>query len=70
MRGRSSFWFLMIAGDLLVAGIVLVIIGDDTLDVVGFVCLGAGLIALTSWAFYAIGRSEDRARERETNPLA
>ena len=70
MGGRASIWFLMIAGDLIVAGIVLAVVGDGTLDIVGFACGGAGLVLLAAWAFYAVGRSEDRARERETNPLA
>ncbi len=70
MRGRFSFLFLMVAGDLIIAGIVLAILGDDALDIVAFASGGLGLVLLAAWAFYAVGRSEDRARERETNPLA
>jgi hypothetical protein len=49
-----------------VAGIALIWIGDDfsALEIVGFVLLGLGAIALMALAFYAVGRSEDLDREQ------
>ncbi len=39
------------------------------LDVVGITIGGIGLVGVISAAFYAIGLSEDRAREHEDGPL-
>ena len=49
---------------LVVAGIVLLAATDGTAEVIGFACLGLGAVAGTALAFYAVGRSEDVARER------
>ena len=49
---------------LLLAGTVLAIVGDGKADVAAFGIGGAGAIALTALAFYAVGRSEDRDREQ------
>lgn len=49
---------------LFVAGIVIAIFADGTGDVVGFAVGGAGAVLLVALAFYAVGRSEDRDRER------
>ena len=51
----------------LVVGIVLLVVtgGDGTGGVIGFGLMGLGAVGLTALAFYAVGRSEDRARERE-----
>jgi membrane protein implicated in regulation of membrane protease activity len=57
---------LLIALGLLVGAIVLGLASTDTtLDGVAYLMFGiAGVLAVAS-AFYAVGRSEDRARERE-----
>jgi hypothetical protein len=47
---------------LVVAGIVLAALGDDTLDVIAIALAGLGLVGLVSWAFYEVGASEDRDR--------
>ena len=47
---------------LVVAGIGLAVAG---VPVVAFALVAAGLILLTSWAFYEVGLSEDRDRLRE-----
>ena len=47
---------------LLVAGIVLAILGAK---IVAFALAAIGLVGLVSWAFYEVGRSEDRERERQ-----
>lgn len=49
---------------LLVAGVVIAIVADGKGDVVGFGVGGAGAVLLVGLAFYAVGRSEDRDRER------
>ena len=49
---------------LLVAGIVIASVGDGKADAIGFGIGGAGAILLVGLAFYAVGRSEDRDRER------
>jgi O-antigen/teichoic acid export membrane protein len=49
---------------LLVAGIVVAAVADGKGDVVGFGVGGAGAVILVALAFYAVGRSEDRDRER------
>ena len=50
-----------------VAGIALLAATDGTLEIAGFALLGLGLVAATALAFYAVGRSEDVARERGTD---
>jgi hypothetical protein len=55
----------IVAGVVLVlAGIVIGIVADGKGDVVGFGVGGAGAVLLVGLAFYAVGRSEDRDRER------
>lgn len=49
---------------LLVAGLVVAAVTDDKGDAIGFGIGGAGAILLVGLAFYAVGRSEDRDRER------
>ena len=51
-------------GALAVVGIVLLATTDGTVEVIGFACLGLAAVAGTALAFYAVGRSEDAARER------
>jgi hypothetical protein len=50
---------------LAVLGLVCVIFGGDILDPIGIVLAGAAAVGGVSLAFYAVGRSEDRAREAE-----
>jgi 1,4-dihydroxy-2-naphthoate octaprenyltransferase len=38
------------------------------LDVIAITIGGIGLVGIISAAFYAVGQSEDRAREREQRP--
>ena len=52
---------------LLVAGVVIGVVADGKGDVVGFAVGGAGAVMLVGLAFYAVGRSEDRDRERRPN---
>ena len=48
-----------------VAGIVLLAVSETTVpDSIGFALVGLGGILLTGMLFYAVGRSEDRERER------
>ncbi len=49
---------------LLAAGVVIGAVADGKGDVVGFAVGGAGAVLLVGLAFYAVGRSEDRDRER------
>jgi drug/metabolite transporter (DMT)-like permease len=49
---------------LIVVGIVLLATTDGTAEVIGFACLGLGAVLGTALAFYAVGRSEDVARDR------
>jgi hypothetical protein len=58
--------WLIIGVALLVAGIAIGAIADGKGDVAGFGVGGAGLILLVGLAFYAVGRSEDLERERES----
>jgi hypothetical protein len=61
----SPIWVLAVAA-LIIAGIILLVAtgGDGTAGVVGFGLLGLGAVVGTALAFYAVGRSEDIARER------
>jgi Na+/melibiose symporter-like transporter len=57
----------VIAGLVLLAvGILVSVVGNSSSAwfVVGLVLVGLGAIALASTFFYAVGRSEDRDRER------
>ena len=49
---------------LVVAAIVLAAVASGTADVVAVALGGLGVVGLTSWAFYEVGASEDRERER------
>ena len=49
---------------LLVIGIVVIIAGSGTADVVGGGIIAAALVVAVSLAFLEVGLSEDRARER------
>ena len=56
----------ILSGALVVAGCVLAAIATATaLDAIGIVIAGVGFVGLVSSAFYAVGQSEDRDRERE-----
>jgi hypothetical protein len=58
-------WILGLAA-LAVAGIVVVLLTDDTaLDAIGVGMTGVAVVGGISLGFYAVGRSEDRAREAE-----
>jgi threonine/homoserine efflux transporter RhtA len=50
---------------LAVVGLVFVIVGGEILDPIGIVLAGSAAVGGVSLAFYAVGRSEDRAREAE-----
>jgi len=47
------------------AGLALAIVGGDTVDAIGLGLVGVAMVGAVSLAFFAIGRSEDRAREAE-----
>jgi hypothetical protein len=54
------------ASALVVAGAVVAGVADATAaKAIGFAISGLGAVVLTALAFYAVGRSEDRAREAE-----
>jgi threonine/homoserine efflux transporter RhtA len=57
-------WSLALVA-LAVVGLMLVILGGEILDPIGIVLAGAAAVGGVSLAFYAVGRSEDRAREAE-----
>ena len=61
----SPVWVLAVAA-LIIAGVILLVAsgGDGTVGVIGFGLLGLGAVTGTALAFYAVGRSEDIARER------
>jgi F0F1-type ATP synthase assembly protein I len=46
-------------------GLALAIVGDDIVDAVGLGLVGVALVGAVSLAFFAVGRSEDLAREAE-----
>jgi hypothetical protein len=59
-----SWIFGLIA--LAVAGLVLVLVaGDTAVDAIGVGMTGVAVVGAVSLGFYAVGRSEDRAREAE-----
>jgi uncharacterized membrane protein len=57
---RRALWVLA----LFVVGAIPVVIGGETLTVVGATIMGLALILATALVFYEIGLSEDRDRER------
>jgi hypothetical protein len=50
---------------LAVAGLVLILVGGDALIPIGIVLMGGAAVGAVSLVFFAVGRSEDRAREAE-----
>jgi hypothetical protein len=56
------------SGVALLVAIVLAAVGDATVDAFALALGGLGAVGLTSALFWAIGRSEDRERERERRP--
>jgi small neutral amino acid transporter SnatA (MarC family) len=58
-------WIFALAA-LAVAGLVLVLAaGDTALDAIGVGLTGVAVVGGVSLGFYAVGRSEDRAREAD-----
>jgi len=57
-------WIAAVAA-VAVIGVVLAIVGDDTLDAFGLGLVGVAAVGAVSLGFFAVGRSEDRAREAE-----
>lgn len=55
------------AGALVIAaaGIVLIVAGDGTTDIVGWTVFGIALTLVLSFVFLEVGYSEDRERARE-----
>jgi hypothetical protein len=51
---------------LAVLGLLLILVGGDVLIPIGIVFMGAAAVGAVSLGFFAVGRSEDRAREAET----
>jgi hypothetical protein len=59
----TRWWILL--GAMFILGAVLAAVGGTTLDVIG-ICLGGfAAVGALSLAFFAVGRSEDRARAEE-----
>jgi hypothetical protein len=59
-------WIAFLAA-LAVVGLVLVIASSATLlDAIGFGMVGVAAVGAVSLGFFAVGQSEDRAREAET----
>jgi hypothetical protein len=52
-------------GFMFIAGAVLAAVGGTAVDVVGICLGGAAAVGAISLMFFAVGRSEDRAREEE-----
>jgi hypothetical protein len=50
---------------LAVLGLVLILVGGDVLIPIGIVLMGGAAVGAVSLGFFAVGRSEDRAREAE-----
>ena len=64
MRGLVPRPWVYATLALVVAGIVLLATTDGTLEIIGFALLGLGAVVATALVFYAVGRSEDVARDR------
>jgi len=58
-------WSLALVA-LAVVGLVLILVGGDVLIPIGIVLMGGAAVGAVSLGFFAVGRSEDRAREAET----
>ncbi len=56
-----SFSLVFIA----VLGLLLILVGGDVVVPIGIVLMGGAAVGAVSLGFYAVGRSEDRAREAE-----
>ena len=50
---------------LAVLGLLLILVGGNVLIPLGIVLMGGAAVGAVSLGFYAVGRSEDRAREAE-----
>ena len=50
---------------LAVLGLVLILVGGDVRIPIGIVLMGGAAVGAVSLGFFAVGRSEDRAREAE-----
>jgi hypothetical protein len=50
---------------LAVLGLLLILVGGDVLIPIGIVFMGGAAVGAVSLGFFAVGRSEDRAREAE-----
>jgi hypothetical protein len=57
-------WWIAL-GFMFIAGAVLAAVGGETLDIIGICLGGIAAVGAISLAFFAVGRSEDRAREEE-----
>ena len=57
-------WILALAA-LAVLGLVLILVGGDVLVPIGIVLVGGAAVGAISLGFFAVGRSEDHAREAE-----
>ena len=55
---------------LAVLGLILILVGGDTLIPIGIVLMGGAAVGAVSLGFFAVGRSEDRAREEEARARA
>jgi hypothetical protein len=66
MERRRLLIYAIVVVDLAVAGaLVLLLAGDKPVGLgVGIFLIGAACIVAVALAFYEVGRSEDRARER------
>jgi hypothetical protein len=64
MRSLQN-WVIGAAVLLVAGGILSAAAGSTVLKAIGFAVGGLGAVLLTAFAFYAVGRSEDRAREAE-----
>ena len=58
---RWSFALVALA----VLGLVLIFVGGDVLIPIGIVLMGGAAVGAVSLGFFAVGRSEDRARDAE-----
>ena len=61
---RVAFPWLILAAGLGVAGIVLYVVADDTLEALSLGIIGIAAVVAISAVFYAVGISEDRHRRR------
>jgi hypothetical protein len=57
-------WIVALAACALL-GVVLAVAGGDTVDAIGVGLVGLAGVGAVSLGFFAVGRSEDRAREAE-----